>query len=57
MDRNFTNLMIAFGCTGGQHRSVYAAQRVAEHISRKFGIKVVLIHREQNLEQQFKSRN
>ena len=57
MDRNFTNLMIAFGCTGGQHRSVYAAQRVAEHISRKFGVKVVLIHREQNLEQQFKSRN
>ena len=57
MDRNFTNLMIAFGCTGGQHRSVYAAQRVAEHISRKFGVKVVLIHREQNLEQEFKSRN
>ena len=57
MDRSFTNLMIAFGCTGGQHRSVYAAQHVAEHISRKFGVKVVLIHREQNLEQEFKSRN
>ena len=57
MDRSFTNLMIAFGCTGGQHRSVYAAQRVAEHISRKFGVKVVLIHREQNVEQEFKSRN
>lgn len=56
-DRNFTNLMIAFGCTGGQHRSVYAAQHVAEHIWEKFGVKVVLIHREQNLEQEFKSRN
>ncbi|XGS83011.1 RNase adapter RapZ [Limibacterium fermenti] len=56
IDRNFTHLMIAFGCTGGQHRSVYAAQKVAEHISKKFGVKVTLIHREQNLEQLFKSR-
>ncbi|MDD3728578.1 MAG: RNase adapter RapZ [Dysgonamonadaceae bacterium] len=56
MDRNFTNLMVAFGCTGGQHRSVYAAQRMAEHISKKFGIKVSLIHREQNLEQEFRKK-
>lgn len=54
MERNFTDLMISFGCTGGQHRSVYAAQHVAEHIHRKFGIKVSLIHREQNLEQVFR---
>lgn len=52
-ERNFTHLMISFGCTGGQHRSVYAAQKTAEHISRKFGIKVSLVHREQNLEQEF----
>ena len=56
MERNFTNLMISFGCTGGQHRSVYAAQHVAEHISSKFGVKVSLIHREQNLEQEFRKR-
>ncbi|MEL7598696.1 MAG: RNase adapter RapZ [Proteiniphilum sp.] len=56
MERNFTNLMVSFGCTGGQHRSVYAAQHVAEHISRKFGVKVSLIHREQNLEQEFRKR-
>jgi len=56
MERNFTNLMISFGCTGGQHRSVYAAQRVAEHISAKFGIRVSLIHREQNLEQELRRR-
>ena len=56
IDRNFTHLMIAFGCTGGQHRSVYAAQHIAEHISKKFGVKVSLIHREQNLEQEFKKR-
>ena len=54
MERNFTNLMISFGCTGGQHRSVYAAQHVAEHISKKFGVKVSLTHREQNIEQEFK---
>jgi RNase adaptor protein for sRNA GlmZ degradation len=56
IERKFTNLMIAFGCTGGQHRSVYAAQHVAEHISKKFGVKVVLVHREQNLEQEFRKR-
>ncbi len=56
-ERNFTNLMISFGCTGGQHRSVYAAQHMAEHISGKFGVKVSLIHREQNLEQEFRKRN
>jgi aminoglycoside/choline kinase family phosphotransferase len=56
MERNFTNLMVSFGCTGGQHRSVYAAQKMAEHISRKFGVKVSLVHREQNWEQVFKRR-
>ncbi len=54
VDRNFTDLMISFGCTGGQHRSVYAAQRVAEHLHKKFGIKITLVHREQNLEQEFR---
>lgn len=53
IDRGFTDLMISFGCTGGQHRSVYAAQHVAEHIHKKFGVKVSLVHREQNLEQEF----
>ena len=53
IDRSFTNLMVSFGCTGGQHRSVYAAQKVAEHINKEFGIKVSLVHREQNLEQEF----
>ena len=56
MERNFTSLMVSFGCTGGQHRSVYAAQRMAEHISKKFGIKVSLVHREQNLEQEFRKK-
>lgn len=51
MDRGFTHLMVSFGCTGGQHRSVYSAQHLAEHLHRNFGVKVHLIHREQNKEQ------
>ena len=56
MERKFTNLMVSFGCTGGQHRSVYSAQKMAEHISEKFGIEVNLVHREQNLEQRFERK-
>ena len=48
IERGFQNLMACFGCTGGRHRSVYAAQHMAEHIHQKFGIEVRLIHREQN---------
>lgn len=51
LDRGFTNLMVCFGCTGGQHRSVYSAQHTAEHLHKKFGVKIHLIHREQNVEQ------
>lgn len=50
MDRGFQNLMVSFGCTGGQHRSVYAAEKMAQHINEKFGVEVQLIHREQNME-------
>lgn len=44
LKRGFTDLMFSFGCTGGQHRSVYAAQHLAEHINNKFGVKVILEH-------------
>ena len=48
--RGFTHLMVCFGCTGGQHRSVYAAQRTAEHIHQQYGVDVRLLHREQGIE-------
>ena len=51
IDRGFTNLMFSFGCTGGQHRSVYAAQHLAAHINNKFGIEVRVCHQEQNISQ------
>ena len=51
IQRGFTSLMFCFGCTGGQHRSVYSAQHLAEHIHQKFGIEVRVCHREQNIRQ------
>ena len=51
IQRGFTSLMFCFGCTGGQHRSVYSAQHLAEHIHEKFGVEVHICHREQNITQ------
>lgn len=45
--RRFENLMINFGCTGGQHRSVYAADALARHLRNKFNVKIELKHIEQ----------
>lgn len=56
-DRGFQNLMVSFGCTGGQHRSVYAAEKMAQHINEKFGVEVQLIHREQNMERVLNSKD
>lgn len=51
IQRGFTSLMFCFGCTGGQHRSVYSAQHLAEHIHDKFGVEVRICHREQGISQ------
>ncbi|HNU89325.1 MAG TPA: RNase adapter RapZ [Ferruginibacter sp.] len=45
--RGFASLMINFGCTGGQHRSVYAAEALARHLRNKFKVKVNLNHTNQ----------
>ncbi len=42
--RDFESLMISFGCTGGQHRSVYAADAMARHLKNKFKVKIELNH-------------
>ena len=57
MQRGFTSLMFSFGCTGGQHRSVYSAQHLAEHIHEKYGIEVRLCHREQGITQTLTARS
>ena len=57
IQRGFTSLMFSFGCTGGQHRSVYSAQHLAEHIHQKFGIEVRICHREQNITQVLGAEN
>lgn len=56
IQRGFTHLMFCFGCTGGQHRSVYSAQHLAEHIHEKFGIEVHVCHREQGIEQTLEAK-
>ena len=49
--RGFENLVINFGCTGGQHRSVYAADAVARHVRNKYGVKIHINHIEQKIEE------
>ena len=51
LQRGFTHLQVSFGCTGGQHRSAYSAQHLAEHLVAKYPVKVHLIHRERGIEQ------
>ncbi len=42
--RDFESLLVGFGCTGGQHRSVYAADAMARHLKNKFKVKIELKH-------------
>jgi aminoglycoside/choline kinase family phosphotransferase len=47
IQRGFESLMINFGCTGGQHRSVYAAEQTARHLKNKYKVKVLVKHHNQ----------
>ncbi len=44
IERGFASLMVNFGCTGGQHRSVYAAEALARHLKNKFKVRIELLH-------------
>lgn len=53
ISRGFNHLFIAFGCTGGQHRSVYAANQLAEYLACKHNAHITLHHREQKITREF----
>jgi aminoglycoside/choline kinase family phosphotransferase len=48
LSRGFTHLCVNFGCTGGQHRSVYAAEKLADYLRNNYPVTVVLQHVEQD---------
>lgn len=50
LERGFNHLQVSFGCTGGQHRSVYSAEYTAKRLHAKYGVRVHLIHRERGID-------
>ncbi len=53
ISRDFTHLMVNFGCTGGQHRSVYCAEQLTDFLNNNFDVNIKLTH----IEQEIKKKN
>ncbi|MGN0227516.1 MAG: phosphotransferase [Paludibacteraceae bacterium] len=53
IERGFSHLQVSFGCTGGQHRSVYCAEHLAKHLKEKYNVRIHLIHREQGIDRKW----
>ena len=53
LERGFTHLQVSFGCTGGQHRSVYCAEHLAKHLKEKYDVLIELNHRERGIVKTF----
>ena len=54
LSRGFSSLMVCCGCTGGRHRSVYCAERIAAELAERFAgrqIRIRLVHREQHIDE------
>ena len=54
IERGFTHMMVSFGCTGGQHRSVYSAQHFAEAVAEAFDVDVIVRHTAINVNKRLK---
>lgn len=52
LNRGFKDLMVNFGCTGGQHRSVYCADRMFDHLKEKYDVNLFLTHIEQGIKEE-----